>query len=842
MRFTTNIALLAFALGFGSIANVAWTDEAETLAKLDEQLAELVSYDYQRDGGRLREMETTIFQLPTNSPLRAVIEQKLIQALKDANSVGRGVICRQLRVIGTDKCVSAVAVMLTDPELSHLARYTLQGIGSDAALQAMHQAVSKTSGTLQVGLLNSLSDCDYLPLRSTCVPLLDSDDPQVVAAAVRALGRLGGPSAVDALSRARPAAANPLARDIDLALLNCAERSLKDGDAQAAVKIYMNLITQPGAVRLAALRGLVITQPQTAADRLVQAMKGDDSGLTRWAIHLTTRVSGEEATRKFVGLLDQFPVTEKVLMLRALGARGEKSAVPKVVDAAGSDETAIRLAALESLGDFSAPEALDSLLGAAARGDDSSQRIARASLARMEGAESRLADIAQSAQAALDVQVEAIRALAARDARDTTPLMLRLAKDDRAPKRAAAIDALGQLTPADRIDLLVQLTLDAKSVEDLPGIEAALARVLLRIDDPADRATPLLQTLPTAAPEVRPILIRQLSKSGTAEALATVRTALRHSNVAIADAAVAALAAWPNREAADDLIPLIESARIPELKTMALEGYLRIAAASDEPTKMFLDVLNRVESANDKKLVLNEIGLTCDSLEAMDMTRSLFDDPQLRANAAIATIRIAYKLRNRHRDTVRQVLEDVLAKVDHPDVQQRAQDVLNDIDKYRGYIMQWVAVGPFVDDGITSGEECFRTAFEPEQDVASKLDWKPLTLGINDWDINLEATYGSLDHCAAYVRTMIWSPVDQNVQIEAGSDDALRVWVNGKIVYDEYTVRGAAPRQTLVPAQLKKGWNELMLKVVDHEGGWVFGCRVRQPDGKEIEGLKYEAR
>lgn len=46
----------------------------------------------------------------------------------------------------------------------------------------------------------------------------------------------------------------------------------------------------------------------------------------------------------------------------------------------------------------------------------------------------------------------------------------------------------------------------------------------------------------------------------------------------------------------------------------------------------------------------------------------------------------------------------------------------------------------------------------------------------------------------------------------------------------------------LAAAQLKKGWNELKLKAVDHEGGWSFGCRVRQPNGAKLDGLKYEAR
>jgi hypothetical protein len=338
------------------------------------------------------------------------------------------------------------------------------------------------------------------------------------------------------------------------------------------------------------------------------------------------------------------------------------------------------------------------------------------------------------------------------------------------------------------------------------------------------------------------LFVRQLGKSGTLEALAAVRAALQSADAETSDAAVAALASWPNDSASDALIDLIGSARTPALETIALSGYLRIASASDDPAAMLRDVLESVTSINDKKLVLNEIGLNCESLAAIKLTESLLEHPQLNATAAIATIQIAYKLRNSHRDAAREVLEDVLAKVDHPDVQKRAQDVLNDIDRFQDHIMQWVAIGPFVEEKIVNGEQSYNTVFEPEKPDTSDLQWKPITVGIGSWDINLEATFGSIDHCAAFVRTMIWSPVDQDVQVEAGCDDALRIWVNGKLVYGKYTVHGAAPRQVVVPARFRKGWNELKLKVVDHEGGWAFGCRVRNPNGRKLEGLKYEAR
>jgi len=95
---------------------------------------------------------------------------------------------------------------------------------------------------------------------------------------------------------------------------------------------------------------------------------------------------------------------------------------------------------------------------------------------------------------------------------------------------------------------------------------------------------------------------------------------------------------------------------------------------------------------------------------------------------------------------------------------------------------------------------------------------------------------------AVYLRTRVWSPAEQDVQFELGSDDAIKVWLNGKVIHANNTDRGIAPRQDIVKARLAKGWNALMLKVINHGGGWAAACRIRKVGGAAIGGLKYEAK
>jgi hypothetical protein len=249
--------------------------------------------------------------------------------------------------------------------------------------------------------------------------------------------------------------------------------------------------------------------------------------------------------------------------------------------------------------------------------------------------------------------------------------------------------------------------------------------------------------------------------------------------------------------------------------------------------------MQQVSQTNDKKLVLAGLGLEAESPKALQLALRYLDDPALQATAGLAALRIANRLRSRDEQMARNSLIRVLKVVNHEDVHQRAQEVLNDLDKFQDHILKWVGVGPFAEKG-KDGRAVYQTAFAPEKDGVQDIDWQPITKGVGSWDINLEATYGGLDYCAAYLRTRVWSDTDRDALMEMGCDDAIKAWVNGRLVFDQWTEGGISPRQKRASIKLAKGWNDVMLKVVDQQGGWAFCCRIRKPDGTALDGWKVE--
>ena len=64
--------------------------------------------------------------------------------------------CRTLTVIGTAASVPALAALLADAELSHMARYALERIPAPEAAAALRDALPKLSGKLKIGVIGSL--------------------------------------------------------------------------------------------------------------------------------------------------------------------------------------------------------------------------------------------------------------------------------------------------------------------------------------------------------------------------------------------------------------------------------------------------------------------------------------------------------------------------------------------------------------------------------------------------------------------------------------------------------------------------------------------------------------
>ncbi len=163
---------------------------------------------------------------------------------------------------------------------------------------------------------------------------------------------------------------------------------------------------------------------------------------------------------------------------------------------------------------------------------------------------------------------------------------------------------------------------------------------------------------------------------------------------------------------------------------------------------------------------------------------------------------------------------------------------------YRGlaegeFMKEWLLLGPIRGaDGVPSEAEA-KAAFE--RDYLPSLETFEPAIRIDgvDYKWALHRSYSgiidlrrfwrdapSTEHVSCYA----WAQVDMAEETDGllgfGTDDAARVWLNGKLILDSWTDRGAFPDHDRVRVTFREGANQLVIKVYNNLRNWKFCCRL----------------
>lgn len=252
LGWAIGVALVSLS-GVGLVATYA-ADE-----KLDKAFDALKTYDWGTDRSVLKPIDEAIVASHNDLAAKKSLEMRLVAALKaNVPHAAKDYICRQLSLVGSAGCVPAVAELLPDEKLSHMARYALERIPDEEAVAAMRDALPKTSGKVKVGIINSLGVRRDAKSTAALVALLGDQDGEIASAAAAALGAIGTPEAAKALTDFQAKAPEKLQLAAADACLLCAERLAAAGNKAEAMALY-KLLTKSDIkhVKLAATRGML---------------------------------------------------------------------------------------------------------------------------------------------------------------------------------------------------------------------------------------------------------------------------------------------------------------------------------------------------------------------------------------------------------------------------------------------------------------------------------------------------------------------------------------------------------------------------------------------------------
>ena len=186
-------------------------------------------------------------------------------------------------------------------------------------------------------------------------------------------------------------------------------------------------------------------------------------------------------------------------------------------------------------------------------------------------------------------------------------------------------------------------------------------------------------------------------------------------------------------------------------------------------------------------------------------------------------IPVATRMHRKKANALNERIEELTkaASVRSPEVAKAQQEweksLLEIVDPAYG---DWYLVGPFTGGDLN---KVFGTAFAPEKgvDLDADLAGKKWARRTNFPDGKVHALPSDAN-AAWYLYRTIEAPTETQLALSLGSDDGIKVWVNGKEQLSKNVARGPAPDQEKITVALQRGTNHYLMKIVNGGGGAGF--------------------
>jgi HEAT repeat protein len=580
-----------------------------TAAEMEPILAQVARFD----AGQSREglFHLTMFvQDSMGSPaLVGQIEARLLQFLQsDATAAGKEAVSIQLSLIATEKSIPALSAMLLHPETAEMARYALARIPGSKADDALRKALDETSGTVKIGIINSLGerrDAKAVPMLQS---LPTSSDPGIAAAAIDALGNIANRQALDALNAARGKVSGPLQKPVLEAYLQCAGRLAQSGDKNDALTVYKRLLSEQVSpmAHVAALNGIASVEGKNALATLSAQNGSQEPEVQDAAIRLIAGIPGRDST---VALMDRFgslPAPAQVRLLAALAEHGDVTARPLLTQAAKGNSAAVRTAALAGLGKLGDEGSVGLLAEAAASGQTAEQAAGRQSLSELRGPGIDTAIVAAIGASSGNVKAELILAADERGSTAAAGALIQAVHQSDPDVRRSALRALRNVAGPAQVPALLEIvkTSEAPDRDATQALAAALKR-----SPPAEMSRAISAYKATSSLAPRLALIEAMGQTSSGDVLALLRDCLKDSNPEIERGAILALTGWADPAPLPDLLAIAKTSADPTLQVLSVRGCLKLIAAPSqhpirESAKLLAGVMPLAKQPAEKKAVL----------------------------------------------------------------------------------------------------------------------------------------------------------------------------------------------------------------------------------------------
>ncbi len=147
----------------------------------------------------------------------------------------------------------------------------------------------------------------------------------------------------------------------------------------------------------------------------------------------------------------------------------------------------------------------------------------------------------------------------------------------------------------------------------------------------------------------------------------------------------------------------------------------------------------------------------------------------------------------------------------------------SDEEQRRAFARDWLA--------SVGGETGIKPAAGMKLSIENRqFEWQAIKSKENI--VDLRAGSDPVEFAVAYAWTEFDVEKETKGLLGVGSDDGVKVWLNGKLIHENWVGRPVQVDEDLVPVVLPAGKNQLLLKVQNGISEWGFACRLMGPESQ----------
>ncbi len=162
-----------------------------------------------------------------------------------------------------------------------------------------------------------------------------------------------------------------------------------------------------------------------------------------------------------------------------------------------------------------------------------------------------------------------------------------------------------------------------------------------------------------------------------------------------------------------------------------------------------------------------------------------------------------------------------------------------------GFLTDWQLLGPF-DNEQGSG---FDTPYPPETAIdleasvdarGRELTWRRMPQTSSGF-LPFSRLFHPSEQVLAYAATTLEVPEDMDVALRLGSDEAIRVFIDGHPVFEHDVRRSCRLDQDAFGVHLSAGRHTLVVKLAQRVEDWGFALRITDPMGEPLPSITHDA-